>query len=168
MAVALILSALSCKKEKLPATAIYAPNGSVLGASMDDLASRIATVTELESQTLKIASIAFLNAPTGYVAEINFSLDGSREPNIIYMVSKDLLPKLVLDSDLKLVKTNPQGAIARSDEELGAGFIYCSCGSVGYSSSKCQASMSFYPNGTVSGSCTNLDCVWGCYLHYQY
>ncbi len=59
MAVALILSALSCKKEKLPATAIYAPNGSVLGASMDDLASRIATVTELESQTLKIASIAF-------------------------------------------------------------------------------------------------------------
>ena len=61
MAVALILSALSCKKEKLPATAIYAPNGSVLGASMDDLASRIATVTELESQTLKSRLVGLAN-----------------------------------------------------------------------------------------------------------
>ncbi len=148
----------ACSKEKV-VEGIYAPNGELISASMEELTVTIADALAMDKTNVSVKSISYQDVEKGFVAEIELHLAATDELTNVYYLSEKYAKEIKADSSVELI------SVSAENRSFSSMVAHCSCGSTSSSpSSGCRVSVTTGGGGTT-GTCYSQGCSFGCVLH---
>ncbi len=156
----LVFSAMfvACSKEKV-VEGVYAPNGELVSASMEELTATIADAFDIDNDAVSLKSIVYQDVEKGFIAEVALHFVTTDELTLSLILSENHAKDMDRDSSVELIDASADN---RSFSTIVA---FCSCGASSvFPSSGCRASVTIGSGGT-SGTCYSQGCTSGCVLH---